>query len=104
MSRPRRKFSREFKLQAIEQSYTCESIAELASDLEVRPALLYRWRSEFKSDKKGSFPGEGNEKLSPEALENRKLKKALREKELELEILKKAIGIFSVRDGKSMGS
>lgn len=104
MSKPRKKFSREFKLRAIELSYERESISDLAKELEVRPELLYRWRAAFKADKSGSFPGEGNESLSPEALENRRLQKALREKELELEILKKAIGIFSMRDGKSMNS
>lgn len=104
MSIPRRKFNREFKLRAIELSYERESIRELAQELEIRPELIYRWRSEFKADKSGSFPGEGNESLSPEQLENRRLTKALRDKELELEILKKAIGIFSVRDGKSINS
>lgn len=104
MSTLRRKFTREFKLRAIELSYERESIVALAQELGIRPALLYRWRSEFKSDTSGSFPGEGKESLSPEALENRQLKKALRDKELELEILKKAIGIFSARDGRSMNS
>lgn len=104
MSKSRRTFNREYKLRAIELSYERESIAELAKELGVRAELIYRWRSEFKADKTGSFPGEGKESLSPEALENRRLTKALKEKELELEILKKAIGIFSVRDGKSMNS
>jgi transposase len=101
MSKPRRKFSREFKLRAIELSYERTSVTLLAKELDVRPELIYRWRSELKADKSGSFPGEGNESLSPEAQENRQLKKALKDKELELEILKKAIGIFSKRDGIS---
>lgn len=104
MSTPRKKFSREYKLRAIELSYERDSITDLAQELGVRPALIYRWRAEFTKDKTGSFPSEGKESLSAEELENRRLKKALREKELELEILKKAIGIFSVRDGKSMNS
>ncbi len=36
--------------------------------------------------------------------ENVRLKKALRESELECEILKKAVGIFSRRDGKYIRS
>ena len=101
MSKTRRKFSREFKLRAIELSYDRASITSLAKELDVRPELIYRWRSEFKADKSGSFPGEGNESLSPEALEIRQLKKELKTSKLELEILKKAIGIFSTRDGIS---
>ena len=100
----RRKFTREFKLRAIELSYERDRISDLAHELGIRPELIYRWRSEFKADRRGSFPGEGKESLSPEALENRRLQKALREKELELEILKKAIGIFSTRDGRSINS
>jgi len=49
MKRERRKFTREFKLYAVELSYTSSSIAELASELKVRPELLYRWRSELRS-------------------------------------------------------
>ncbi len=69
MSKTRRKFNREFKLRAIELSYERDSIADLANELGIRPELIYRWCSEFKSDKSGSFPGEGKESLSPEALE-----------------------------------
>ena len=36
------------------------------------------------------------------SLEVKQLKKALKEKELELEILKKAVHIFSKSDGKSI--
>lgn len=108
MSKPRRKFSREFKLRAIELSYERDTVTSLAQELDVRPELIYRWRSELKADKSvdksRSFPGEGNESLSPAERENRRLKKALKDKELELEILKKAIGIFSKRNGSSMNS
>jgi len=38
---------------------------------------------------------------SQDNLEVKRLKKALKEKELELEILKKAVHIFSKSDGKS---
>ncbi len=47
MSRERRTFTREFKLNAVELSYSIDNIVELAHELKIRPALLYRWRSEF---------------------------------------------------------
>lgn len=104
MSQSRRTFSRDFKLRAIELSYERDNLVELAGELGIRPELLYRWRSEFKSNPSGSFPGEGKESLDPESARIRQLERDLKAKEHELEILKKAIGIFSKRDGRSMSS
>ena len=102
MSTKRTKYSRDFKLRAIELSYERESISDLAHELEIRPALLYRWRAEFRQGGDRSFPGEGKVSLSEEELRIKELEKALKNKELELEILKKAIGIFSKKDSKSI--
>lgn len=103
MSKPRKKIDKNFKLRAVEMSYECESIKALAQELEIRPELIYRWRSELSTHQEKSFPGEGKKALSPEEAQISLLQKRLREREQELEILKKAIGIFSKRDGKSMG-
>jgi transposase len=100
MKRQRRKFTREFKLNAVELSYTRPSITELASELEIRPELLYRWRSEFASYQGKSFPGNGNPKMTEEESEVARLKKELAEMRMERDILKKAVGIFSKSDGK----
>ena len=104
MSKPRRKFDKSFKLRAVELSYECESIKVLADELGIRAELLYRWRTELSKHQEKSFPGEGRVALSPEEARIALLEKQLREKDQELEILKKAIGIFSVRDRKSMNS
>ncbi|MCZ4695758.1 hypothetical protein DWB61_13605 [Ancylomarina euxinus] len=42
MEKERRKFSREFKLNAVELSYSRANIKELAHELDVRPELIYR--------------------------------------------------------------
>ena len=52
----RRKFTREFKLNAVELSYRRENIKELAVELNIRVELLYRWRAEFATLEVGSFP------------------------------------------------
>nr|WP_291785930.1 hypothetical protein [Maribacter sp.] len=44
---------------------------------------------------KNSFPGKGNPKLTDEQKEIAELKKKLRDTEIERDILKKAIAIFS---------
>jgi len=45
MGLSRRKFTCEFKLEAIER---LESVAAVARALEVSPGLLQRWRQEFR--------------------------------------------------------
>lgn len=103
MKRERRKFTREFKLNAVELSYTRSSVVELASELEIRPELLYRWRSEFASYQGKSFPGNGNVKMTEEESEVARLKKELADMRMERDILKKAVSIFSKSDGKYTG-
>ena len=56
---------------------------------------LYKWRKEFEEFGEASFPGKGNLKLSPEQEKIHELEKRLKDAELERDILKKAIGIFS---------
>ena len=103
MSRTRRTFTREFKLNAVELSYQRENIVELANELKIRPELLYRWRSEFASYEGASFPGNGNKKLTEEHKEIARLQKELADMKMERDILKKAVGIFSKSDGKYTG-
>jgi transposase len=93
--KPRRVFSREFKVLAVQESLdSSESLVVVAARLGVTAKLLSRWRSELtKRTETDAAPVEnrGPDK-SAEALEraNRKLKKRLERAELENEILKKA--------------
>lgn len=85
-------------------SYEAGSVARTAAELGIQPKLLFRWRKEMATEESKRFPGHGNKAMTPEEAENAKLKRRLVDAEMELEILKKAIGIFSKRDGKSTGS
>lgn len=101
MSQERRKFDKEFKLMTVELSKSRENLNELAQELGIRVELIYRWRTELLDKGEGSFPGHRKPKHTPEEAEIAKLKKQLREVEMERDILKKAINIFSRGDGKS---
>lgn len=103
MGKMRKQFDRDFKLKAVNLSLETDRIADLAHDLGIRPNLLYRWRSEFLTDKELSFPGQGNEKMSDKDKEFSRLKKELADMTMERDILKKAVGIFSKNDGKHIG-
>ncbi|WP_460970158.1 transposase [Pontibacter aydingkolensis] len=103
MSQERRRFDKEFKLMAVELSKSRNSIQELAHELGVCPELIYRWRPEHLEKPEGSFTGHGKARHTPEEAEIARLRKQLRDAELERDILKKAISIFSRGDGKSTG-
>jgi transposase len=57
--------------------------------------MVRRWRREYAASGQVSFSGNGNASLTPEQREIANLKKALKEAQLERDILKKAVSIFS---------
>ena len=80
------------------------NITELARELGIRVSMLYKWREDYYKFGAGSFPGNGKVILSETEQELPRLRKELRETQLERDILKKAVGIFSRSDGKYSGS
>lgn len=101
MKKTRRKYAREFKIKAVELSYQRGDVREIAEELGIRSELLNRWRRENKDYATNSFPGNGSLKQTDEQRELSKLRKELSNMKMERDILKKAISIFSVSDGKS---
>jgi transposase len=96
----RRKYDREFKQMVIELSYNRDDVSTLASELDIRSELIHRWRREAEAHKEASFPGQGNKTMTEEQKEIARLKKELRDAQMERDILKKAVSIFSRSDGK----
>lgn len=92
----RRTYAEEFKIEAVELSFnsdkTCKDIAE---ELGISYHNLIKWRREYKKDGDLAFPGQGNQKLTPDQEEIQRLKKELKETQIERDILKKAVRIFS---------
>ena len=89
----RRKYDREFKVQAVKLSLEKgKTVKEVAEDLGISAGNLTRWRREYREDSEHSFPGMG--KLKPEDEELRKLKKENADLRQERDILKKALAIF----------
>ena len=90
----RKKYSKEFKLDAIalviEQNY---SQAEASRNLGINPNMLGRWIKEAENDDVQAFRGNG--KLTPEQEEIRQLKAQVKRLEMEREILKKATVFFA---------
>ncbi len=89
---------------AVELSKGRSDLSVLAKELEIRPALLYRWRKELETKARASFPGQGKVFYTPEQAEIHRLKKELLDMQQERDILKKAVGTFSRSGGKYSGS
>lgn len=98
MTKRRKKYDKEFKERTVELSKNRNNISDLARELGILPVQLHRWRKEQKEFGTGSFPGSGNVKQTPEQERISALEKKLKDTELERDILKKAIGIFSKYD------
>ena len=104
MTTQRTKYDKEFKQKLVELSHSRGNAKQIAEEYGVLPELLYRWRREAQKYEHNSFPGQGKPKLTDIERENAELKKQLRNAEMERDILKKAISIFSRSDGKSTNS
>lgn len=104
MKKPRRRYEKSFKEMAVELVLSGQEVKAVASDLGISRDLLNRWKREYMEYKGGRFPGHGKAALSPEQAEIARLKKELKEAQLERDILKKAVRIFSRSDGRSMNS
>lgn len=59
----RRKFNREFKIEAVRMVLEKgRRISEVSRDLDLRPDMLRRWQRELEVDQQQAFPGQGSSK------------------------------------------
>jgi transposase len=94
----KRQYSSSFKERAVQMSYERESIKDLSIELGISVERLYKWRTRYRVHGESSFSGHGVERLNEESKRVKELEKELRRSQMELEILKKAIAIFSQVD------
>ena len=94
MGNQRRRFTKEFKIEAVRLIVEeGRRISELSRELGVGENLLHRWKKKSEEGKIDPFPGKG--RLSPEDGELRRLKRENDRLRMERDILKKAVAIFS---------
>jgi transposase len=86
MGLSRRRFTREFKLAAIQRLEQGISIAEVARALEVNPNVLDRWRREFRQGPGNAFPGHGQRRWSEGRIAE--LERKIGQQTLEIDFLK----------------
>ncbi len=87
-------YSKDFKVEAVRFSYEeGQGVSKTARELNISKSALYRWRAEYGNNPEAAFPGKG--KMTEKDVEISRLKRALKEAQMEAEILKKATAIFA---------
>ncbi|WP_295852193.1 IS3 family transposase [Tardiphaga sp.] len=89
----RRKFTREYKLEAVKLiKDRGVSYAQAADDLGVHPTQLREWVKKFADDPQHAFPGQGQ--MKPEQQEITRLRREVTKLKAERDILKKGRGLL----------
>ena len=99
-----RSYTEDFKRKAVALRYENGSVKRTSQELGIAVSVLGRWCKEAKEYGLNSFPGKGKPKLTDTEKKVVELQKQLQDSQLENEILKKAISIFSKSDKISIGS
>ncbi len=90
----RRKFGREFKIEAVRLiKERGVAVAQAARDLDVHENVLRKWVKELSADPAQAFPGAGQ--MKPEQLEVDRLRREVTKLKAERDILKKAAAYFA---------
>ncbi len=86
----KKRFDRDFKVSAVKMvTHEGHTAAEVARSLGIHANQLYNWKKKYSDNGEKAFPGKGH------LTEISALRKELREVQMERDILKKAVGIFS---------
>jgi len=82
----RRKFTREFKVEAVRKLEQGVRMVELSRSLEVRTDVLRRWRREFRHAPAKAFPGLGRRRVPESRVAE--LERKIGQQTLEIDFLK----------------
>jgi transposase len=86
-----RKFTREFKLEAMRQLAAGKSFARLARELELHENVLRRWQREYQERPSGAFPGKGQTSVRIGEEREAELERKIGQLTLENDFLKKSL-------------
>ena len=94
MTRTRRNYTREFKIEAVRLLETSgRNASQLERELGIGAGCLSRWKQAFADEGDHAFPGHG--RLTPDQEAIRQLRRENEILRQERDILKKAVAIFS---------
>ncbi|WP_298352379.1 transposase [Runella sp.] len=87
VNRKRRKYDENFKLEVLKMVDSGRTVPEVSAAMGIGENLLYKWKADDKSKKSPN--------LNQQNAELEQLRKQLKQAEMERDILKKALSIFS---------
>lgn len=94
MTASRRRFSREFKVEAVRRVVDeGRPLAQVARELDISASILRRWKQRFEEDPVEAFPGNG--RMKAEAEELRRLRREVVRLRQERDFLKKTAAFFA---------
>ena len=94
--KPRRKYEASFKQEVVNMIAHGRTVPEVARSLGIGENIIYRWRKEaLGGTDAGAGAAQSTNPSQVSLQEHLALQKRLRELEMERDILKKALGIFS---------
>lgn len=56
----RRNFTKEFKIQVLNEIDSGKSVAQVAREYQISDNVIHRWRKEYRGSPAGAFSGSGN--------------------------------------------
>ena len=89
----RKDYTKEFKREAVRLADEAPNKSQVARDRGIHLSMLRRWKEQLHENGERAFPGKGN----PQDAELAQLKRDNTRLKEEVEVLKKALGIFSTR-------
>ncbi len=87
----RRKYDANFKAEVLKMVANGQAVAYVSQALGIRENIIYRWKQKTEGKEKAVFAVDS----ASLSVENQQLKERVRQLEIEREILKKALTIFS---------
>jgi transposase len=85
----RRKFSKEFKLAAVQRMKRGQAVVEIARAIEVHPSELYHWRRDLDQHGERAFSGIGRKREEESRIAE--LERKVGQQTLEIDFLKRAL-------------
>jgi transposase len=91
----RRRHTRDFKIAIIRELESGKNLAQLSRENSIHPAMMSRWRLEYRKNPESAFSGNGN--TYKEAAKSHELERLVGKLYAENEFLKKALSILEKR-------
>jgi transposase len=94
MSKKRKQYSREFKIQVIREIESGTPVAQVARQNEIHESLIHKWKKQYSADPQNAFSGPG--RASTNEAKIAELERSIGKLYLENEFLKKTLDHFEM--------